>query len=330
MTMLAVDSIPTVPIDTTPEEPESVLIIYHANCPDGFGSAWLIRRGIRAADEATATTGRTIELFEGKYGEEPPLDLIRATDTTFIVDFCYPTEQLNNIASETDDLVVLDHHQTAAQWLADSDLRVFGSVEDLLTDQTDESTAHDHVAVMNQGRSGIGLASDFVFTVFGLRAPDWARHIEDRDLWRFGINGTAEVFAAVTSHPMTLNNWDLMASMGSLDLYREGTAIARYRNKLIAEIVDTAFEAELLGHRVWIAGSPYAVASDVAGVLAIRNPKLFGAYFIITGETVKWGLRSTPDGMDVAELAAVHGGGGHKHAAGFEWPVSPFGLAVVK
>jgi nanoRNase/pAp phosphatase (c-di-AMP/oligoRNAs hydrolase) len=32
----------------------------------------------------------------------------------------------------------------------------------------------------------------------------------------------------------------------------------------------------------------------------------------------QWSLRSTDKGIDVAELAKRHGGGGHKQAAGFE------------
>ena len=32
----------------------------------------------------------------------------------------------------------------------------------------------------------------------------------------------------------------------------------------------------------------------------------------------QWSLRSTKDGIDVAEFAKVRGGGGHRHAAGYE------------
>lgn len=50
-------------------------------------------------------------------------------------------------------------------------------------------------------------------------------------------------------------------------------------------------------------------------------------YFPVCGE-VWWdtpthrvfSLRSTPDGLDVAAIAKGYGGGGHRHAAGFQMP----------
>jgi nanoRNase/pAp phosphatase (c-di-AMP/oligoRNAs hydrolase) len=33
-------------------------------------------------------------------------------------------------------------------------------------------------------------------------------------------------------------------------------------------------------------------------------------------------LRSTPEGMDVSEIAKQYGGGGHKHSAGFRIPLA--------
>ena len=40
-------------------------------------------------------------------------------------------------------------------------------------------------------------------------------------------------------------------------------------------------------------------------------------YYYDLGECRFFGLRSAPDGLDVAEIAEKFGGGGHKHAAGF-------------
>ncbi len=57
--------------------------------------------------------------------------------------------------------------------------------------------------------------------------------------------------------------------------------------------------------------------SDIAGELAKGKP--FGAcYFDRADGKRQWSLRSSPDGVDVSEIAKLYGGGGHKNAAGFE------------
>jgi nanoRNase/pAp phosphatase (c-di-AMP/oligoRNAs hydrolase) len=60
--------------------------------------------------------------------------------------------------------------------------------------------------------------------------------------------------------------------------------------------------------------------SDTAHELA--QGALFGAYWFLRADgVVQFGLRSTEDGIDVSEIAATYGGGGHKHAAGFQVPL---------
>ena len=58
--------------------------------------------------------------------------------------------------------------------------------------------------------------------------------------------------------------------------------------------------------------------SEIAGELAKDRP--FGAcYFDRQDGKRQWSLRSSGEnGLDVAEIAKAHGGGGHKNAAGFE------------
>ncbi|HRE01609.1 MAG TPA: hypothetical protein PLV68_09935, partial [Ilumatobacteraceae bacterium] len=120
----------------------------------------------------------------------------------------------------------------------------------------------------------------------------------DRDLWRFDLTGTADVFAAVTSRPYTVEAWDEMMWLPIDRLLVEGRAINRWRDQLIEGCVANAYEHTLFGHRVWVAAAPYAIGSDVAGILAKRNPTLFGAYYVDDGHGRKWGLRSGADGLD--------------------------------
>jgi hypothetical protein len=275
------------------------LVIFHGRCPDGWGAAWWLGRALGDHDK-----------HEGMYGDPPPLEL--ADRDVYLVDFCYPAADLDAIAGQCRSLLILDHHQTSVGYVRDS------VVSEVTMLRAIDFRAAAVRAVLNMEHSGVGLVGDYVNGRFGFEAPLWFENIEDRDLWRFVLPETAEVFAAVTSRPYTVEAWDEMERMLRIDLVGEGRAIDRYRRQLIDATVATAFRTTVLGHEVWCAASPYAIGSDVAGELALRDPGLFAAYYVDYGDRRRYGLRSTRDGVDVAALAETVGGGGHQHAAGFE------------
>lgn len=275
-----------------------VVIIHHANCPDGFGSAWLLQQSWE--DSPT--------IIAASYGDPVP-DVVDGSQV-FLVDYCYPATELINIAGRCDTLTILDHHQTALDYVRDAGIPTYHSIGEFNLHHEGEPA----FAVLDMEHSGVGLVMQFTD-----KHVPFLYRIEDRDLWRFALADTPEVFAAVTSRPYEIEAWDEIEAVHPADLALEGRAIQRYRQKLIDECVANARMALLpTGHRVWVAAAPYAIGSDVAGELAKRTPTLFGAYYVEHPTTIRFGLRSTPDGADVAEIAEVLGGGGHKHASGFE------------
>jgi oligoribonuclease NrnB/cAMP/cGMP phosphodiesterase (DHH superfamily) len=172
-------------------------------------------------------------------------------------------------------------------------------------------------------RSGARLAWDHFYGPED--PPDVVRFVEDRDLWRFQYgDDTRDYYAALTSRPYTFEAWDEIHAMRLDAILTEGAAINRYRDQLIAQAVETAAWQEVCGVLMPVANCPYSYASDVAGELAKRNDQSgVAAYFYdhLAAGTRNWGLRSTPDGIDVATLAEKWGGGGHRHAAGFKTPI---------
>lgn len=288
------------------------VVLFHGNCPDGFGAAWWL--GKHLTDP---------ELVACSYGMTPPD--VTGRDV-FMVDFCFPAREMTQIAAQCKTLLVLDHHQSAAEYVRDA--AGIETYADLFTymEYAELGGGSTREAVIDQKRSGVGLVSVFVKRRSGENAPEWFANIEDRDLWRFNIPDTAAVFAAVTSRPYTPEAWDEMADMELHDLVAEGNAIERYRQQLIAQCLDNAHhhtfvspDQQLVARDVWVANCPYAICSDVAGELAKRDPTRFAAtYFDIDESHRKWSLRSADTGSDVAVLAAHWPpGGGHKHAAGF-------------
>ena len=77
------------------------LCIYHGNCADGFGAAWVVRKALG-----------DIDFHAGKY-QAPPPDV---TDKdVVIVDFSYKRPVLLEMAAKANSILILDHHKTHAR-----------------------------------------------------------------------------------------------------------------------------------------------------------------------------------------------------------------------
>lgn len=289
------------------------LIIHHDNCPDGFGSAFWLAHCLHLNGEPDQ-----IQILGAAYGDEPPLFDAHERDV-FVVDYCYPAEQLDALANEASTVTVLDHHETAHKYVENSVYEKYDSVVDLPFPDKRPRLA----AVIDESRSGIGNVvawcdDHLPWTQGYVEPPQFLWNLQDRDLWRFDLEGTAEVFAAVTSRQYAIEDWRELLQMPWEAIVAEGRAIARYRERLIEQVVDTAHIVVLGGIEMPLAACPYAVGSDVAGRLAEMHPNSVAAYYIPYGATIRFGLRSRGDGPNVAELAERFGGGGHAQASGFE------------
>ena len=145
------------------------LILYHADCADGFGAAWAIWKRYPHA-----------RYHPVKHGEPPPPDL--AGQHIVIVDFSYARPILEEMARSAASLVVLDHHITAEKTLADLpyayfDLKKSGAV-------LGWEWAHDEPA------------------------PWLLRYIQDKDLWNWALPNSREISAALASYPFDFELWN--------------------------------------------------------------------------------------------------------------------------
>ena len=262
---------------------ERPLIIYHDNCADGFCCAHIVHGS--CGDEA--------EYVPAQYGQEPPDVTNRRV---YILDFSYKREVMNDIIKKCSSVAVLDHHKTAEKEL-------------------EGITLSDRVCIVfDMNKSGARLTWEFFN--FG-RNPHWmVDYTEDRDLWRWKLPNSKEVSAALASYPRDFAVWDEIGKRTPADLAVEGSAILRYQGQLIETICGSAREIEMDGHSI-LAVNSGTLISEVAGKLAEGRP--FAACWFVTKEgNAVWSLRSDKNGVDVSEIAARHGGGGHFHAAGFQ------------
>lgn len=291
------------------------LVIYHANCADGFSAAWAVRQAMEC------------DFHPGVHGDPPP-DV--AGRDVILVDFSYPATVLVELAQLARTILVLDHHKSAEQELQPGKWEVNGQSACLLRCDDWENGLgkwRTHVDAFggdrlvlvhfDMNRSGAGIAWDFFHP--GVARPELIDHVEDRDLWRFALPGTREIQAAVFSYPYEFDVWDLLATTPMETLRAQGVAIERKHHKDVAELVGVARRQMVIGHYdVPVASLPYTLASD-AGHLMAKGQPFAACYYDKDGGRV-FSLRSTDRGVDVSEVAKLYGGGGHARAAGFTVP----------
>lgn len=269
------------------------IVIYHANCWDGFCSAWLCRFAWPDA-----------EFIPANYGWTPP-------DVTgkrvLIVDFSYKREVLLQLKSQAASLEVLDHHETAQKELEGLDFCTF-----------------------DLNKSGAGLTWDYLKErkLIDLPADQFDMHwlpayVQDRDLWRHSLPNTKEVNAAIRSYPLDWKVWDGLANKIVPHLVIEGTAVVRYQNEVINNHLKHLDDIQIGEHhgkgclcsfgKLW---------SELMHEILDKNPEIeFALTWINTQEGVRlYSIRSRQGGPHVGKLAESMGGGGHKHSAGFNFP----------
>ena len=260
------------------------ICIYHDDCTDGFGAAWVIRQAL----------GPDVEFHAGIHGVMPP-------DVTgkhvVLVDFSYKRDVMKTLIAQARSVLVLDHHKSAQAELA--------------------GLSSDRVRIVfDMLRSGAMLAWNWYF--MGQPAPDLITRIQDIDLWRFDYADTRDVMAAVGSYDYDFEVWSDLMRRDMASLVIEGRIISRKMTKdLHTALAVTQRQVTFEGFEVPMANLPRALASEGGSLMSKEAP--FAIVYHDGKDTRNFSLRSS-NGIDVSTIAAKFGGGGHPTAAGFRLP----------
>jgi len=259
------------------------LCIYHANCADGFAAAWVVKKALHSV----------VDFHPGVYGEAPPD--VTGRDV-ILVDFSYKRPVIEQLIATAGSVTILDHHLSAKE-----------DLEDL----------SGAIVVFDLHRCGAMIAWRYFFPNYA--APRLLLHIQDRDLWRFVLEGSREIALGLFSHPYDFDLWDDFMSNNNVALTAlrsDGEALSRKQRKDIDELLPLLTRRlKIGGFDVPAANLPYMFASDAGHILAKGEP--FAATYFDTGAGRTFSLRSHAVGEDVSKIAALYGGGGHRNAAGF-------------
>ncbi len=275
------------------EQPSALpLIIYHANCLDGFGAAFAA---------ASHFGFDRCELYPGRHGDSPP-DV--AGRELYLLDFSYKRPVMARLCGAAARVTVLDHHISAEEDLAGLD----GEWANL--------TLH-----FEQQQSGAVIAWHFFHPTEAV--PPLLLDIQDRDLWLFHRSSSADITTAMNSYPFELERWQgwIGSEQRYTQLQQEGVVINRFRRQMVERYKRRVIWTVIAGFRVPVVNAPSEITSELLGELAIGAP--FAASYQDLDERRGWSLRSHGAlGEDVAVIAQSFGGGGHRNAAGFSTPLA--------
>ena len=257
-------------------------VIYHANCTDGFGAAYA----------AWKLLGDDAQYYAAKHGDPPPKV---SGKTVAILDFSYDHATIKKMISESDDLIVIDHHKSAM-----AELKGIPNVR------------------FDLNHSGAVLAWNFFHP--NVDPPKFIRYIEDRDLWNWQLPLSREFSAALDTVPKEFSAYlNFESELVFENAILNGKHILAYSNLMIERISFAASRRRYQGLDVMVINSSHWI-SEIGSKLSQECDFAMIWYHDHKRKKIKVSLRASHDHMDVSEIARSFGGGGHKLAAGFTLP----------
>ena len=264
-------------------EPTSVnCVIYHADCTDGFGSAY----------SAWKLLGNRAEYHACKHGTPPP-DV--AGKVVAILDFSYSNSVTKQMIEDAEGLIIIDHHKSA------------------IVELHDISNTH-----FDMNHSGARLAWDFFHP--GKEAPKFIDYIEDRDLWKWELPYSKEFSAAFDMVPFEFEEFEKFEDDSVFDdAVKRGSYVLAYSKTVVKKVCEKATSRKFEGKDVMVVNASHWM-SEIGSRLSPDCDFAIIWFYDHEDRLVKVSLRAFHDHIDVSEIAKKFGGGGHKKAAGFTLP----------
>lgn len=276
------------------------IVVYHKDCFDGFTSMIIAQEAL----------GReNAEYIPMQYGQLPDVTELRNLfqgNNVYMLDFSMPYDVMMEAAKFSNQLVVLDHHETAQK-----------NLEGL-----DQITPNTHIK-FNMNMAGAMMTWNHFFLTW--QVPMFVTMVQDMDLWQFRIEQTKSLRAFLQSQA-----WNE-------SLYHVLTFGAEFHLQMAIEKGGLLYgqqmrQMELLAERAWNCkirqAEKYTVAavccppwqaSDVGNYILQQDQELDLAvmYYLEDKNQMKISMRARKnENVNVAEICELFNGGGHKPAAG--------------
>jgi len=271
---------------------KKIIVVYHKNCVDGFGAAWVAKKKFGQKAFYIGVAPR----------EFPSIDLTEKD--VYFLDVSYKAQPIKKFLNVVKSLTIIDHHISL-----------------------EKSTKLAHNYVYDVKHSGAVLAWKYFYPK--KKIPKLLLHIEDIDIWKLSLPMTKELISALGLCEFDFSLWNRIASDWEKSATRkkyidEGRLIRKYENKIIEKVVKDAQKVMFCGKQALVANSNLNLRSEIGDRMIAKGSVSVGIIWQQKGSDIIVSLRSGKK-VDVSKMAAKFGGGGHKQASAFALPVNkPF------
>lgn len=262
------------------------IVIYHANCPDGFGSALSAYIYFKNKKE--------IEFYPAFHNTKPPNV---KNKNVLICDFSYKKNEIMDMICDTNSLLIIDHHKTA---------------------EIELENIPDEYKIFDMAHSGAYLTWKYFFPEGNV--PLLIQYIEDNDIWKKELPNTLEITAYISTLPFEFDKYEELLDNNNLNkIIPTGEIILKQNNKIVDKTVDGAFfKFILLKQKIYLVGfaNSTILQSDIGNRLVLKYPYIdFSVIYVAKDNLYHCSLRSTNDNVDVSTIATIFNGGGHRNAS---------------
>lgn len=263
------------------------VVIYHANCSDGFGSKYTC---IKKWGESP----KYIEQNHTKNMTLKDINFDYKNKNVLFIDFVYDNRDIMlDIRKQAKSLFIIDHHLSAIENFRD----------------------FSDIAIFDITKSACRLTWESLFPKKDI--PLVLKYVEDRDLRKWSLPNTDEILAVLDTLPKNVENWDKFESSlnkNIQDVIKKGENIKHVFNSYLETMILQKKEINIAGYQGAVVNTSWEFSAYAADLLADKYE--FGmAWFLNNEGLVKCSFRSKY-GANVKRLASLFGGGGHIDNAG--------------
>lgn len=270
------------------------LVIYHAKCSDGFGSALASYVYFEKTSGLNASGNKIVYHPAAHWQSPPPVSGLNV----LICDFSYGKDTMHKLIEDAKCVAILDHHKTAQEALKD---------------------IPDKYKVFRMDHSGAYITWKYFFP--DEDPPLLIKYIEDNDIWIKEMPNTREVTSYVFSLPFEFEEYKKLLDPNEISRIIPIANGMQYQNE---SYINNSLSSASLKF-VQIDDMYFFVASVNSTVLKSEiGNRLFTKYEHVNFSSVYSkndsqtyvSLRSTDTRTDVSQIASLFGGGGHRNASG--------------
>lgn len=287
----------------------AIKIIYHKDCMDGIASAFIASETFKMYQESVSAIAVQYGGEDILFGRDPNKALkepLAKEDVIYFVDFSLPRDLMIELSTMVKEIVVLDHHETAQSELE--------GLEEKLENVT---------VIFDMERSGATLAFDYFDPCIDGSIFDY---IEDRDLWKFELDYSKEVNAAIKFYtkPNCLESFkETYERFDPVEFSNAGEVLLKQQDIQIKSKLKKVKDLSLKGISFKAINATENI-SELGNAICTEYNTPALVYFITEHDKVVCSLRSTDDLKAVEPVAKALGGGGHRNACGFTLELEDF------